>query len=143
MNTLRWILVLPSYIIGYLIVRVAVLFCWQFFVGTPMFGQNNLLGIIDNIIFQIGLIIDNAISIICALSIAAKVAPTKKVKVIMVLSIATCIIALFGTACALAGYSNNIVRVIVESLVVIVTCVVLIIKVKDKKDDELEKEDLV
>lgn len=141
MNTIRWILVLPSYAISFLIIRFVALFCWKGVIGmTP----SSFFGIVDNFIYQIGaVIIEGSIPVIGGLYIASSIAPRKKVQVIIMLSILTGVIGVLSVIGALFGYTNNFTHDIFIILLTIATCIYTIIKVKDKKDDELEKEDLV
>lgn len=132
MNTIRWILVLPSYAISFLIIRFVALFCWNLWMGD------------NNFISKIGaIIIEGSTPVLGALYVASSVAPRKKVKAIIVLSILTGVIGVLSVIGALFGYADNFYHDIFVILLTIATCIYTIIKVKDKKDDELEKEDLV
>ena len=129
MNTIRWILVLPSYAISFLIIRFVALFCWKAAIGiTPSF------------IYQIGaIIVEGSIPVVGALYVASSVAPRKKVKAIIILSILTGAIGVLSVIGALFGYADNFNHDIFVILLTIATCIYTIMKVKEKKDDELKK----
>lgn len=92
MNVMRWVLVLPVFIISYAVIRWACLFLLLTFAGA------------SGIIYAIGsCIVEGGLAVGMGLFTSIKVAPSHKTAVIYMLSVLVSLMAIFNISLSLFG----------------------------------------